>query len=293
MLIDCHVHSVGREGVNEVVDSMTQAGIDRAVIFAPYPGRIITKHAVRNEPTKYGQFSYLDVSQESQEKSTKFISSLQAEAPDKIIAFAWIEPRLKKAIQNIEEAVVKHECKGLKMIPDHWYPYDPKLFPVYEKIQELGVPILFHSGILYGMKDSSRFCRPVNYEVLLNFPRIRFALAHISWPWTDECIALFGRFKAYYDFKEDEREEEIQMYIDTTPGTPKFYRREAFNRALSFGIADHMLFGSDTFLDRPSAFQSAKYVAEMDKGIIRELGYSDEVIQKIQCENIKRYLKMV
>jgi len=292
MIIDCHVHSVGRERINKIVDNMMQAGIDRAVIFAPYPGRIFTKHAVQSEPTKYGNFSYLGVNQEAQEKSTKFISSLQAEAPDKVIAFAWIEPRLKKAVQNIEEAVFKYGCKGLKMIPDHWYPYDPKMFRVYEKIQELEIPVLFHSGILYGMKDSSRFCRPVNYEVLLNFPKIRFALAHISWPWTDECIALFGRFKAYFDSKEDEREEEIQMYVDTTPGTPKFYRREVFNRALSFGIADHMIFGSDTFLDRPSAFQHAKYVAEMDKGIIRELGYSDDIIQKIQCENIKRYLKI-
>ena len=41
MLIDCHVHSVGRESINEVVDSMTQAGIDKAVVFAPYPDRSI------------------------------------------------------------------------------------------------------------------------------------------------------------------------------------------------------------------------------------------------------------
>jgi len=295
MLIDCHVHSTGLEKIDDVINAMDHAGVDKAIIFAPYPGRTIGEgifpESVNLKPTKYMQFSYSEVNQAAQEKSTKFISALQAGAPDRIIAFAWIEPRLKKAIKNFEEAVTRFECKGIKMMPDHWYPYDPRFFPLYEKIQELRVPVLFHSGILYAMKDSSRFCRPCNYEVLINFPQLKFALAHISWPWTDECIALFGRFRANLSIEEDEIAEEIQMYIDTTPGTPNFYRREAFRRALAFGAEDYMMFGSDTFLSETSNFQLAKYVAEMDKGIIRELGYLDEVIQKIQSKNIERFLK--
>ncbi|MCD6469707.1 hypothetical protein J7L29_02790 [Candidatus Bathyarchaeota archaeon] len=43
------------------------------------------------------------------------------------------------------------------MIPDHWYPYDEFMYPIYERVEELGVPIIFHSGILFGFKDSSRF----------------------------------------------------------------------------------------------------------------------------------------
>lgn len=40
MLIDCHVHSEGKEKADEVIDSMNRAGVDKVVIFAPYPGRI-------------------------------------------------------------------------------------------------------------------------------------------------------------------------------------------------------------------------------------------------------------
>jgi len=76
------------------------------------------------------------------------------------------------------------------MIPDHWYPYDEFMYSIYEEVEELGVPIIFHSGILFDFKDSSRFCRPVNYEVFLSFPDLKFALAHVSWPWIDECSAL-------------------------------------------------------------------------------------------------------
>jgi len=119
---------------------------------------------------------------------------------------------------------------------------------------------------------------------------LRFALAHISWPWTDECIALYGRFRANRggSLLGDARAEEMQMYIDVTPGTPKFYRREVFKKAMAYGCRDYMIFGSDS---SASNLQNARYVAEMDKGIIRELGYSDEVIKKIQSENIERYLK--
>lgn len=287
MLIDCHVHSSGRERIDEVINSMDVVGVDKAIIFAPYPGRISEGifPSINLKPTEYMQFSYLEVTEDLQKKSTEFISKLRAEAPERIIAFAWIEPRLKNAVQNVEEAITKYECKGIKMIPDHWYPYEPQFFPLYEKIQELEVPTIFHSGILFGFKDSSRFCRPCNYEVLINFPKLRFALAHVSWPWTDECIALFGRFRA--NLRHNERTKEMQMYIDVTPGTPRFYRREVFRRSLGYGAEDNMIFGSDS---HATNFKHAKDVAEMDKGIIMELGYSDEVVQKIQSKNIERFL---
>lgn len=102
MLIDCHVHSLGNERVDEVIKAMDQAGIDRAIIFAPYPA-VYGKRKISVEPTRHGEFSYPDVNDEAQRKSTEFISNLQAEeAPDRIIAFAWIEPRLKNAVQNVE-----------------------------------------------------------------------------------------------------------------------------------------------------------------------------------------------
>jgi len=283
-LIDCHVHSVGNENAGAVVDAMDVAGVEKAVIFAPYPGRL-AEGGCDPKPTEYMQFSYQGADQEAQEKSTKFISRLQFDAPDRIVAFAWIEPRLRNAVQNIEEAMTKYDCRGLKMIPDHWYPYEPKFHPLYQKIQELGAPVLFHSGILFGFKDSSRFCRPCNYEVLINFPQLKFALAHISWPWTDECIALFGRFRS--NLRRDEDAQEMQMYIDTTPGTPKFYRREVLSRVLAYGAEDYMIFGSDS---TASNLQNARYYAEMDTGILRELGFSEEAIGKLLFRNIERYL---
>jgi len=49
-----------------------------------------------------------------------------------------------------------------------------------------------------------------------------------------------------------------------------------------------MLFGSDSF---PKGNLDAKRIAETVERIISELGYSDEVIQKIACKNIEKYLE--
>lgn len=276
MIIDCHVHASGRERVDDVLKAIEEAGLDGIVLFSPYPGR-----------SPVGGSSYPDVTEEGQIESMKFISRLQAEAPDRIIGFLWLEPRLRNAARLAERAVTDFELRGIKMIPDHWYPYEERFFPLYEKIGELGVPIIFHSGILWGFRDSSRFCRPVYYEVLLNFPKVRFALAHIGWPWVDECIAVWGRFRADAERREADR---LQMFIDTTPGTPRIYRREALHKALAYGAEDYMLFGSDS---RAGDSSYRIRVMEADRAILREeIGVPASVERKFFGMNAKTFLDL-
>ncbi len=292
MVIDCHVHSLGVEKIDVVLKGMDKAGIDKAIIFSPYP----SPHMGREEKiiprtaagvTRHLEFSYANVTSEKQKEAVEFIAHLQKEAPDRIIGFIWLEPRLKDAVQLLEWAVTSKELKGVKMIPDHWYPYDEFMFPIYKKAEELNTPILFHSGILYGFKDSSRFCRPVNYEVLLSFPNLRFALAHVSWPWVDECIALWGRFRAALEEIEGERKE-VQMFIDATPGTPLIYRKDALQKIMAFGAEDYVVFGTDC---TAGSLEYGKYHVERDVAILRQvIGVSKETVDKFLSRNALRFL---
>ncbi|MBS7634107.1 amidohydrolase family protein [Candidatus Bathyarchaeota archaeon] len=289
-IVDCHIHSLGSETVDAVIKGMDRAGIDKAVIFSPYPvsvpsDRIIPKTVAG--VTRHLEFSYSDVTSEKQRESVEFISRLQREAPDRIIGFVWLEPRLKDAAQILEWAVSSREIRGVKMIPDHWYPYDEFMYPIYEKIEALGVPVIFHSGILFGFKDSSRFCRPVNYEVLLSFPNFRFALAHISWPWVDECLALWGRFRAALE-EIGGSERRMQMFIDITPGTPLMYRKDSLQKLIAYGAEDHMLFGTDCVA---GGLEHGRLHIARDASILRQvIGASMEVVNKIMGENALRFL---
>ena len=160
------------------------------------------------------------------------------------------------------------------MIPDHWSPTDELVYPIYEKTQDLGRPMQFHSGILYGFGDSSRFCRPVLYEALANFPGVRFSLAHIGWPWVDECIAVYGRFRAASGYKT----EGCQMWIDTCRGTPDGWREEALRKAVPFCGVGRLMFGVD---GTPSTMaDNAPVHVQKDLMILRNImGLSDEQIE--------------
>jgi uncharacterized protein len=275
MINDLHVHSGGKETAKEILKDMDAAGVEKAVILSPY-GKLDSKMQLG---------ARMSISE--QKASIGFVSKLGKEAPGRIVPFAWIEPTLKEAPAAIDRAVNKMGIKGVKMIPHHWYPYDEELYPVYEKIQDLGVPILFHSGILWGFMDSSRFCRPCFFEVMLHFPKIRFALAHISWPWTDECIATWGRMRAGAEY----RDEKIQMFIDTTRGTPDFYREDALRKAIQYGALNWMIFGTDGMAGQTK--EKVKEHVEKDKSILKKLGVSKADQTKYFSQNFEALFEPV
>lgn len=222
---DCHSHCRGEETGEDVLRQMDKAGIERICLFSEYPG-----------PRGQSEFHREDV-----RAAADHIGKVQAADPSRIYGLLWVEPRTPGIVEEIDYAVNQWSLRGVKMIPDHWYPCDDVVMPVYTKMQELGKPIQFHSGILYGFADSSRFCRPVFYEALVNFPGLRFSLAHVSWPWVDECIAVYGRFRAAAGYQSDK----IQMWIDSCRGTPDAWREEALRKAVAFCGMEHVMFGID------------------------------------------------
>ena len=233
-IFDMHVHSnwadAGKGG--EFLTKLDQAGYEGAVVLSP----LVDADDPNPTPQK-------------QRESIDFITKFAGAGRDRIIPFAHIAPQVPGAADAVKYAKDRG-CLGLKMLPNHWYPYDPEIcFPVYRAAQEAELPILFHSGILWGFMDSSRFCRPVYYEALMHFPKVRFALAHISWPWTDECIATWGRI----DVQCRKSGIPEQMFIDCTPGTPRFYRSEAIDRAVRYCSCNYLVYGTDNLVSSDAA----------------------------------------
>ena len=270
---DCHVHSKGIEKAERIVKAMDEAGVEKIIMFSPHPGLLTMDASI--------------LSREKFRECVKFASSIQRYDPDRIIGFAFIDPRMEGAVEEAERVICDLELKGFKMIPAGWYPYEERFRPLFEKIESLGVPIIFHSGISWGFPDSSRFCRPVYYEFLMFYPRIRFALAHIGWPWVDECLATAGRFLAAVGWGNIDK---TQMFIDITPGTPRLWRAEAIHKAIVYLGPDLLIFGSDN--GNPEDPDRFRRVLESDLTIFREeLGLTEDAIEKIMKRNMDRFLK--
>ena len=99
---------------------------------------------------------------------------------------------------SAEEAEARKDLQ-VKIHPglSRFYPGDEKMFPLYEKLSSVGVPILSDSGAAGGKAPagSGPYGEPVNfYPVFEKFPNLRFIMAHLTTAYWDERIELARRF---------------------------------------------------------------------------------------------------
>ena len=201
--------------------------------------------------------------------------------------FYWIDPMEDNALKQVETAV-ERGIKGFKIICDSYYVYDKRVLKTVRAAARLNKPVLFHSGILWDGKNSSKYNHPVSFEALLEISGLKFSLAHIAWPWCDELIAVYGKF-------QDARkwDSSAEMFIDITPGTPPVYRREVLTKLFTAGynVKDNIIFGSDCTTGEYD-FKWTKKWLSLDGDIFRELNTPQETFDRIYNKNLKRFTEI-
>lgn len=224
MLIDAHLHLSGRERTDDVLQSLDEAKVDIAVLLAPFltdPYRLDDRDSLRAGNEHLGRL-------------------VQGHA-DRLIGFAVVNPLHPSAPDDLEEAVTRWGLRGLKLVPDGWYPYDDVAHRLFERANQLHLPVLFHSGIFINGR-AGRFCRPTFYEAVREHPGLRVTLAHLGWPWCDEAIAV-----GVIDLINGVDPDESQFRFDISFGPPPIYRHEVLRKALDVIGARSIQFGSDRF----------------------------------------------
>ncbi|MFP4379836.1 MAG: amidohydrolase family protein [Candidatus Sumerlaeia bacterium] len=110
--------------------------------------------------------------------------SLQVKS-DRIIPFGSIHPD-SEDIAGDMQAIVDAGLKGVKLHPlyQQFEVDDRHVFPLYEAVEQSGLPLLCHAGYDIGFGDvdiasSDRFT-----TVLDNFPKLRIVMAHFG-GWID------------------------------------------------------------------------------------------------------------
>ena len=279
-IYDCHIHLMpeGKDTPEMFRAKAKESGISGGIIFSMPPETTYLWN--REQPMNW---------KERIAHVLDFCSKLENYYP-----FHWIDPTQADAIEQIEYAR-NAGIKGFKVLCNRYMPADG--LNTYRKMAELDMPLLFHSGILWdGGDPSANLNRPGNFECMLDVPRIRFALAHVSWPWTDECIALFGKFANTHIINKDA----AVMYIDSSPGAAEFYREDIFKQLVlnRYGIEDKLLFGIDRSADAYDV-RWAKFVIESDRRIFERLqeqygdyeGYMWEGLEKLSTEDRNPFRK--
>jgi predicted TIM-barrel fold metal-dependent hydrolase len=225
MIIDAHLHCSGAETADSVLASLDEAGVDIAVLLAPF----------LNHPYRLDNAGSLRA-------GNRHLADLVRGHADRLIGFAVVNPLHPSAVNDLDDAVQGMGLRGLKLVPSGWYPYDDCAHRVYRKATELGIPILFHSGIFIDGR-SGRFCRPTFYEAVRDHPGLRVTLAHLGWPWCDEAnaVGVIDRILGVDPARS-------QFHFDISFGPPPVYRHEVLSKALEVLGPELMQFGSDRFL---------------------------------------------
>ncbi len=101
---------------------------------------------------------------------------------------------------------------------------------------------VFHTGIFYDGRESS-YCRPTFYEVIHQVPGFKGHLAHVGWPWHDECIAVLNIGSNFMHMDPDE----WGFKVDLSFGPPADWQLQVWQRSIDTLPTEMLLYASDVF----------------------------------------------
>lgn len=206
---------------------------------------------------------------------------------DRLFPVLSIHPQEEGALEAVRQGAARG-IAGFKMLCTDYLVSDRQSMDLLAAIAETGRPVTFHSGILWDGRVSSEGSRPLHFEALLDIPRLRFALAHCSWPWIDECLSLYGKFLNSYV-----RDPEVssEMFFDLTPGTPEIYRRELIEKLFTIGydVPHNLLFGTDCSAPGYNVAWCRKWLG-IDGKILDALGVPAVLRSWLYHDNYLRFL---
>jgi hypothetical protein len=138
-------------------------------------------------------------------EQNKAIANLAQKYPDRLIAFAGIDPRREGARDILSRCVEEWGMKGLKMHPDFgYYPNSAEAYRLLEKIQEYKLTILTHTGPL-PPPSRAKYTQPIYLQdILADFPDIKIIAAHsgmLCW-WPEWAIIAAQNPNFYGDLAE-------------------------------------------------------------------------------------------
>ena len=167
------------------------------------------------------------------------VADLVAQAPDRIIGFAAVDPNKGRiATEELEVAFRDLKMKGLTIGPwEHeLYPDDTKYDPLYDLCIAHDVPVTIHASIHFGRYSKLDYSRPIHIDnVAVRFPDLKIIAVHGGWPWTAEMVAVAWRHP--------------NVYIDISGVRPRYIAKAGtgWEPLLSYGdniLQDKVLWGT-------------------------------------------------
>ena len=113
--------------------------------------------------------------------------------PDRLVGFLTVHPRDPQCLEEIERATGDLGLKGIKLAPNY-QNFDPRgeeAFRIFNRAQELRLPILLHQGTSPDAFADLDYAHPRHLDrVATAFPDLRMIIAHMAHPWQADAIVV-------------------------------------------------------------------------------------------------------
>ena len=199
-----YYRSFADRSMDAFLEEMDEARIDMGVIV----GRIA--------PERFGSVKNEDVAE------------LVSLYPDRFVGFGSLDLEAGNLAAQVDAA----HAMGLRGLglDSPWcgfYDDDPRLFPMYERAQELGLIAMITSSVYLG--EDLTYSDPVHIQrVAKAFPNLTIVISHGCWPWTAQSAAVAFAHPNVYLMPD------LYWNVPSTPGAHEWVN--AANYYLSYRI---------------------------------------------------------
>ncbi|MFG0328270.1 MAG: amidohydrolase family protein [Phycisphaerales bacterium] len=174
--------------------------------------------------------------------SAETVASFVSKAPTRRLGFVGIDPMEGDAIAAIDHAV-NLGLVGVTVSPaaQSFHPLHSRAMRMYERCEELGLPVLVTENHLFAPAAALDHARPTPFdEVARAFPKLKLVLGRLGFPWIDETLVLAMKHR--------------NIYTDLSGVIARPWRLyNALLAAFELGVTDKILFASNFPQETPEA----------------------------------------
>ncbi|HJM75434.1 MAG TPA: amidohydrolase family protein [Dehalococcoidia bacterium] len=208
----------GGSDASAMVEAMTEAGIDHAVLQA-----------------EWAAGDYLAMNDA--------VARIVGEHPDRLTGYCTVNPGAGDDMAAVvEREVTERGMRGVNLQPFSYRvkAEDKRFYPLYQKCQELGVPVTIHTSINFSNDRSIEYGRPLPLcEIACDFPDLTIVANHGGWPWVAELVGIAWKHR--------------NVYIEIGAVAPKYIGTPGggWETLLQFGnslLQDQVLFATDNMI---------------------------------------------
>ena len=209
-----------RSSVENMLASMDEAGVERAVLQAEYGGG--ADYRALNDAT----------ARIARDNADRFP-----------VAFMCLNPLVDEdMVKVVERGVAEHGFRGVNI--QAWAvrvsSTDSRFWPVYAKCQELGLIVTIHSSISFNVDRVLDYSH-VNHldKIACDFPELKLVANHGGWPWVLEMMAVAWKHP--------------NVYIELGGVSPKYFGTpgSGWEPLMQYGnslLQNQVLFATDSML---------------------------------------------